>query len=81
MKTESIIEGLQILQPYYEKSGGYNVGAEHDTLYAYATQLLSDEDLYRIVELGWFQEGIEWANEDKFQKEDYQVEEGWTCYV
>ena len=38
MKLSNFIDGILILQSYY-KTDGYSIGAEHDTFYAYATDL------------------------------------------
>jgi hypothetical protein len=79
MTTQSIIEGLTILEKYRTKPNGYNTGAEHDQIYAYSTDLpASEEDVNRLVKLGWFQEdsgreGSTFAN--------YNPKEGWSCYV
>jgi hypothetical protein len=56
MVTSKIIEGLQILEKYRD-SDSYNIGAEHDTIYAYRTDRpVQQPDLNRMIELGWSQE-------------------------
>lgn len=76
MRTIDIIEGLTILQKYRTSQQGFDVGAEHDELFAYATDLpLSVDDLARMRELGWRQ--TNWGNNNR----DYDVSEGWGCYV
>jgi hypothetical protein len=56
MKLSNFIEGLTILRPYYNDPDGYHIGAEHDQFFAYATDKpLSDEDVDKMRELGWFQ--------------------------
>lgn len=80
MKTIDIIEGLTILEKYRDTQGGFDVGAEHDILYAYPTdQPLSQDDIKRLVELGWFQENVEFG--DEFGVEHYDQGESWTCYT
>lgn len=80
MKTTCIIEGLNIFAKYYTKPDGYNVGAEHDVIYAYATDnVISEEDLNRLVELGWHQEVD--TGDDDFEAKHYDPEEGWSAYV
>ncbi len=60
MKTTAIIEGLTILEKYRDRKDGANCDAEHDTIYANATDRPVDgKDLARLVELGWFQRGYE----------------------
>lgn len=81
MRTNDIIEGLQILQKYRDKPDGYSVGAEHDILYAYETDRpVEVEDLKRLIELGWFQEDVD-CGDDKFSIEHYQSDEGWAAFV
>ena len=80
MGTKNIIEGLQILMPYYDRPDGYNLGAEHDTIYAYATdEQLSTQDVKKMIELGWEQErddyDIDWTSDD------YASDVGWFKYV
>ena len=79
MLLSKLIQGLQIFQKYYN-TDGYNTGAEHDQFYAYATDKpLSEEDLRRVVVLGWFQDDVEF--EDEFKPSDYDPEHGWSAYV
>jgi hypothetical protein len=79
MKTENLIEGLQILAKYRDKPG-YDVGAEHDAIYAFATDRpVERADLERLIELDWFQEDAEY--DDEFTAEHYAPEESWTAYV
>lgn len=81
MKTRDIIEGLTILEKYRERDDGYNTGAEHDQIFAYATtQPVSEDDVKRLVELGWTQPDAAVEDED-FCADDYDPEEGWACDV
>jgi hypothetical protein len=81
--TTKLIEGLTILEKYRDKPNGYNIGAEHGCIYGFATDRpLSDLDLARIVELGWFQDvdlGDDEETECDFGLEDYDPSKSW-CY-
>lgn len=78
MKTTAIIEGLTILQKYYNQDG-FNVGAEHDVLHGYATDTpVDDDDLSRLIALGWFQLC---EDDEEFTAEYYDPQESWTCYT
>lgn len=80
-KTQEIIDGLAICERYREKPNSYNTGAEHDQLYCYATDSpLSDEDVTKMIELGWFQEDCQWAG-TKMVAADYDPEEGWSIFT
>lgn len=81
METHKIIEGLEILEQYRNKSG-FDVCAEHDVLYAYSTdQELTQKDLGRMIEMGWHQEYIGLDYSTDFSSVDYKVDENWFCYV
>lgn len=79
MKLSKFVEGINILRPYYNDPDGYHIGAEHDEFYMYATdKRLSDEDLKKLLALGWFQpEGG--AHEDTPQ--DYRSDNGWMAFT
>ena len=81
MQTNGIIEGLTILEKYRDDTNVYNIGAEHDIIYAYATDKpVEEKDLKRLIELGWFQEDC--LNSDgEFTLDCYSSEEGWCAYV
>ena len=84
METTKIIEGLQLLRPFYDTK--YTTGAEHDVLYAYATaRPLPPELVQKMVDLGWFQEEA-YENEEvdggeDFKAEHYNPECGWAAYT
>ena len=81
MILSNFIEGLNILQSYYE-SDGYHIGAEHDQFYAYATdRTLPETAVNRLVELGWFQPDAEVPDGEDYDASHYQAEEGWSAYV
>ena len=84
MQLKYLIEGLQILQPYYDKPDGYYVGAGHDQFFAYATDRpLSEGAVKRMVELGWFQPDVNIPEDGDgyFKPEHYQPEEGWSAFM
>lgn len=80
MTTSKVIEGLQILAKYRYEEDGYDLGAEHDVIYAYSTdRSLEAADIDRMIELGWRQERENY-DEDMTAK-DYRREEGWYAFV
>ena len=83
MTTDKFIAGLQILQGYFDKLKGFHIGAEHDVVYVYKTDRpVSPEDVAKLVELDWFQEGVNRPEEDdEFEPKHYDPEESWTAYV
>ena len=85
MKLNNFIEGLHILQPYYKDPNGYQIGAEHDIFYAYATaKPLPKEAVKRLCEMDWFQPDVEIPDEDgdgEFRPEHYDPEEGWAAFT
>ena len=81
MKLNELREGLEIVSRYYDDPTGFHVGAEHDVLYAYATdKRMSDVDIQRMIELGWLQEHDERDYDKDFSIEDYRQEESWIAY-
>jgi len=77
MNTADFIRGLDILMDYYDKRDSYHLGAEHDVIYAYATDRpLSPGDLQRVIDFGFHQEGVE-----TFEAKHYDPSEGWAAYV
>ena len=82
MKTKDIIEGLSILEKYRKKPDGYNCGAQHDVLYAYATDKpVKQPDLDRLIELGWRQEDVDMGEDDDFAAKHYDPGESWYCFT
>jgi hypothetical protein len=82
MKTVDLIKGLQILLPYYGDQSGYHAGAEHDVLYAYPTNdPLTDEDVEKMIALGWYQEHDDRDYSEDFSLSDYRQDESWCCYT
>lgn len=69
---KELIDGLTILMPYYD--GNYNVGADHDVIYAYGTDRpLLPEDVERLHGLGWRQRGV--------KPPAYEPGDPWRYYV
>lgn len=86
MKTPDIIEGLTILQKYRATPDSYHTGAEHDCIYAFATDRpVLEPDLSRLIELGWFQENADFGDDEEtggdFAAKHYDPEESWCCYT
>lgn len=77
MQLNKFIEGLQILQKYYDDTAGYHIGAGHDQFYAYVTDKpLSPEDVQKMCDMNWFQSECEFEGPS-----DYQPEEGWSAFT
>ena len=86
MKTDNIIEGIQILDKYRSEKtrGGYNIGAWHDTIALYhTTDPLLDEDVKRMAELGFFQsrDDVEIPEDDEWSEKYYDVDASWQAFV
>jgi len=82
MTTKNLIAGLQKLSTYYDSPDGYNAGAEHDVIYAYATDnRLLDIDIAVMISLGWHQEHDERDYDEDFSPKDYRQDEGWVFYT
>lgn len=80
MTTDKIIAGINILSPYYAKPHGYNLGADHDVLYMYATERpVSEDDRRKLIELGWGQEAC--CVEGEYKLEHYNPDESWSAYL
>ena len=82
MRTRDLIEGLQTLMPYYDNQNGYYNDADHDVFYAGATDRpLSDEDVDKMIALGWQQEYDERDYDQDFSRADYLQCKYWICYA
>ena len=80
MKLNDFIEGLTILQDYYNDPNGYHIGAEHDQFFIYNTDLpLSEEHVTRMFALGWFQPDAKIVNGERVN--DYDPDDGWSTFV
>ena len=77
MNLSDCIQGLTILQRYFKRGDGYHLGAEHDVMYVSPTDSpLSNEDVQKMYDLGWFQSGI-----DHEEGGQYDPEESWKAFV
>jgi len=75
MKLDDFINGINILRPYFKDPNGFHIAAEHDQFYVYATDFaLSDKDVKKLDELGWFQPETE-------EDDPYNPNEGWSAYT
>jgi hypothetical protein len=80
MSTRTVIEGMSILLPYYDNPNGFDVGADHDVIYMYGTDRpLSNEDLHKMKNLGWFQENC--LDDGDFAVENYDPSKTWQVFV
>lgn len=77
MNIPNLIEALQIFSKYTIKPDCSWIEASHDQLYVQSMDsLINEQDLSRLAELGWFQDGgIEIANGEQ------SMEDAWTCYT
>ena len=82
MLTKNVIEGLQILQKYRDNPDRDYLTARNDVLYLLpTTEKLSDDDLVRILELGWYQDHDGWDGDQDFVVSDYRPEESWEYHA
>ena len=80
METNNFIEGLTILNGYFDNPDGFNISPDHEVIYVYATDKpVSPADLEKLVALGWYQEGV---NTDgyEFEPQHYNQEKGWAAF-
>ena len=92
MRTTEIIEGLTILEKYYDKPNpGFNTGIvrdetslKEDVMCARPTDReIDSNDLNRLIELNWYQVDELWDNgNDKefFAAKHYKPEECWLGF-
>lgn len=82
MNLKNILHGITILSGYYDDPEGYHLGAEHDTLYLYATDRpLTRGDIELMIKLNWCQVYDERETGVDFEPKDYRPEESWVAYV
>lgn len=75
MTLNNFIEGLMTLRPFYEDPNGHHIEAGHDQFYAHTTDTpLTDEALFRMRELGWYQP-------DALENEPYDPQDGWIAFT
>ncbi len=84
MIMSKFIEGITILQRYFDKDG-FNIGAEHDQFYVYSTHRpLSVDDIVKLRRLDWFQPEVDGDSDEATDEElvaQYDAEEGWSCFT
>ncbi|MDX7953927.1 hypothetical protein P7D22_22490 [Lichenihabitans sp. Uapishka_5] len=72
MKLSSFVRGLEIMRTHYTDSDGYRLGAEHDQIHLFASDLpLTEEEMAELDALGWFQP----------EADDHDPEAGWSCFT
>ena len=82
MKNWDIIQGLLILNQYYDENNKYTISAEHDVLYAGATDTpLPEGTILKMIELDWHQEHDDRDYGEDFMLDDYRPDEPWVVYV
>ena len=82
MTTKNIIKGLTILEKYRKDKDGYTLAAEHDQIYAFATDTpVKEEDLKVLIKMGWFQPEVDIGDDNDFMAKHYDAEENWSCFV
>ena len=75
MELNNFVNGLKVLQGYFDNQDGYHIGAEHDQFYVYPTDNSVSEDDFRALKMmGWFQPDAE-------DDDVYNPEAGWSAYV
>lgn len=79
MQTKNLIDGIILLDAYRDVKNGFDLGADHDVIYCYATDRpLQLKDIERMLDLGWFQD--DGCSEDTGPSA-YISEESWWAYV
>jgi hypothetical protein len=74
VKLSNFIEGLKILQRYFEGEDGHRLDAKHDQFYVDKTDRpLSDDDVQKLRGLGWFQPESE-------ENSTYDPEKDWSAF-
>ena len=82
MKTQQVIDGLVLLQKYRDHKDSYDIGADHEVIYAYSTtRPLTTQDIQKMIDLGWHQEYDGRDYNKDFDISDYRHDETWHAYV
>jgi hypothetical protein len=86
MNIDRLIEGLQILNKYFDAPDRAFVRAEHDIIGVNNTDKpISTEDLTKLYALGWLQPDVEQPEEEEgtFSEvsAEYDPDESWVRYV
>ena len=78
MSLKNFADGLAIIRAFYDDQDGYHIGAEHDQIYLYATDVPMDADsIAKLRELGWFQSD----EDDADGKPIYAPSSSWSVFV
>lgn len=88
MKVMAVIEGLTILTKYWDDLSLHHLEAIHhleavpNVLCALRTNRpVSDGDIKRLIELGWFQNEGNYEEDEAFTPELYDREAEWFYYL
>ena len=76
MTIGNFLEGLSIFVKYYNDGPkNYALGADHDVIYIYPTDVpIVEDDVKALIKLGFTQLGVG-------PDEVYLLREGWVAYV
>jgi len=84
MSNKNIIEGLKILNSYCE-DGCDSIYLTHDTVWFTSVGDMKDEDIEKLIDLEWFQEGTideyQLDGGSDFKLKHFNPDEDWTYYV
>ena len=79
MNLKNFADGLAIIRAFYTDQDGYHIGAEHDQIYLYATDVPMDAAaIAKLQEIGWFQDE---AENDADGKPIYDPSSSWSVFV
>ena len=79
MSLKNFADGLAIIRAFYNDQDGYHIGAEHDQIYLYATDVPMDAAaIAKLQEIGWFQDE---AENDADGKPIYDPSSSWSVFV
>lgn len=82
MTTRQMVEGVQILLPFYNKKDGFHINAGSDVIYMNATdKSLPNEVVQKMISLSWHQEYDGRDYDEDFGIDDYREDEDWQFYV
>jgi hypothetical protein len=79
VNLKNFADGLAIIRAFYDDQDGYHIGAEHDQIYLYATDVPMDAAaIAKLQEIGWFQDE---AENDADGKPIYDPSSSWSVFV
>lgn len=79
MDLKDFADGIAIIRAFYDDPDGYHIGAEHDQIYLYATDVPVDAaSIAKLQELGWFQSD---AESDANGAPIYDPASSWSTFV